>query len=322
MTLPSLVGSDYVYAAFDEERYNVTYTNGTTAVLSSDQFAFTNGGKSATISGLTASQSGNVIVQVTKQKSKVNSKVKTLVQCATLDITGSNKANSGVTTGLKDGLTTNGVYGKRVQDKEVSLDNADIIEVHAVFESSGSGTPTIPKLTLAAFSGPNQNNTDIQIGEVGIGKSSGAAALVLARSGVDAVEIVTRNNQSFFETEEISFQKSGVKANLSTNEPGDPNIRKNYVLDNGQRDEYYDFGRLTRKPNVSEPQGRLKVFYDRYDIQGDDSGDIVTASSYEKEQYDRVPSMGNVRNTDTIDIRPRVAQYSGSRSPFEFHSRI
>ena len=322
LTLPSLVGSDYVYAAFDEERYNVTYTNGTTAVLSSDQFAFTNGGKSATISGLTASQSGNVIVQVTKQKSKVNSKVKTLVQCATLDITGSNKANSGVTTGLKDGLTTNGVYGKRVQDKEVSLDNADIIEVHAVFESSGSGTPTIPKLTLAAFSGPNQNNTDIQIGEVGIGKSSGAAALVLARSGVDAVEIVTRNNQNFFETEEISFQKSGVKANLSTNEPGDPNIRKNYVLDNGQRDEYYDFGRLTRKPNVSEPQGRLKVFYDRYDIQGDDSGDIVTASSYEKEQYDRVPSMGNVRNTDTIDIRPRVAQYSGSRSPFEFDSRI
>ena len=60
---------------------------------------------------------------------------------------------------------------------------------------------------------------------------------------------------------------------------------------------------------------------DRYTINSEDSGDLVTASSFEKTEYDKVPSIGNVRNTDIIDLRPRVATHSGSRSPFEFDSR-
>ena len=318
MDLPSLVGTEFVYAGFDEERYNIMYNDGSVEDLTSDQFVLTNGGKSATISGLTANQSSNVDVHVTKQKSKVTSKSKTLVKSGVLDVTGSKNAGA---SGDGSGLTTSAVYGKRVQDREISLDVPDVVAVHAVFEASGEGTPVIPKITMASFTGPSSNNSDIIVGEVGIGKSSGCAAYVLARSGTDGVEICVKNSKTFIETEEISFDTSGVRANISIVSPGDPNIRANFLLDNGQREEYYDFGRLVRKGTAAEPNGKLKIYMDHYTINSEDSGDLVTASSYEKTQYDAVPTLNGQRNTDIIDLRPRVANFSGSRSPFEFASR-
>ena len=322
MDLPSLTGTDLVYSPFDEERYTVVYTSGAIETLTSDQFALTSGGKGATISGLTASQSGNVVVHTTQQKSKVKSKQKQLTREATITITGSNRSYSGVSTSITDGLTPSGVYGKRVQDREISLDVPDVVSVAAVFESSGTGVPTIPSLTLGSYNGPNANNTDLILGEIGIGKSSGAAAMVLARSGTNAVEVLYKNNNTFKTNEEVTFQESGVRTILSSSTPGDKNIRKNFVLDTGQRNEYYDFGRLVRKQDFPEPQGQLKVYFDHYVINSEDSGDLITASSYTKDQFDNVPAFQNIPNTDVVDLRPRVASYSGSKSPFEFESRV
>ena len=320
MTLPSLSGTDFVYAPFDEERYNIVYSNGTVQVLTSDQVVLTGGGKGVTISGLQNSQS-NVVVHSTHQKSKVKSKQKSLTRGATSIITGSSRSYSGVSTSIADGLTPSSVYGLRVQDREISLNVPDVIRVNAIFESSGTGAPTVPTLTLASFNGPSGNNTDIIIGEVGVGKSSGASALVLARSSTNKVEVIFTNGNKFQDTEEVTFTESGVAANLSSSSSGDPNIRNNYVLDSGQRAEYYDFARLVRKTNFPEPQGQLKVYFDHYVINSEDSGDLITASSYTQEFYDITPSFDGVRNVDTIDVRPRVASYSGSRSPFEFDSR-
>ena len=315
-----MTGTDKVYAPFDEERYSVFYSDGTVEPLTTDQLVLTSGSKGATISGLTPSQS-SVVVHTTQQKSKVKSKQKSIVRGKSLVVTGSERSYSGVSTSIADGLTFSDAYGKRVQDREVSLDVADVVEVHAVFESSGTGAPTIPSLTLSSFTGPNGDNTDIIVGEVGVGKSTGASAMVLARSGTTKVEVCFKNNSTFKETEEIIFQESGVVANLSQVSPGDPNIRKNFLVDSGQRNEYYDFGRIVRKQNFPKPQGQLKVYYDHYTINALDSGDVITANSYSSDRYDTVPIFTGVRNTDVIDLRPRVADYSGSRSPFEFDSR-
>ena len=322
LDLPSLTGTDKVYAPFDEERYSVFYSDGTVEPLTTDQLVLTSGGKGATISGLTPSQS-SVVVHTTQQKSKVKSKQKNIVRGKSLVVTGSERSYSGVSTSIADGLTFSDAYGKRVQDREVSLDVADVVEVHAVFESSGTGAPTIPSLTLSSFTGPNGDNTDIIVGEVGVGKSTGASAMVLARSGTTKVEVCFKNRFAFKETEEIIFQESGVVANLSQVSPGDPNIRKNFLVDSGQRNEYYDFGRLVRKENFPKPQGQLKIYYDHYTINALDSGDVITANSYSSDRYDTVPTFSGVRNTDVIDLRPRVAPFvdSGTRSPFEFDSR-
>ena len=321
LTMPSLTGTDLVYAPFDEERYTVIYTSGAIETLTSDQVVLTGSGKGVTISGLTASQSSNVVVHSTQQKSKVKSKVKTLTRSASLIVSGSSRSNSGVSDGIGDGLTSSSVFGKRVQDREVSLDVPDVVSVLAVFESSGIGDPTVPQLTLGSYNGPSGNNTDLISGEIGIGVSSGAAAMILGKSGTTKVDVIFKNNDAFVEGEEVKFQESGIRAVLSNVESGDPNIRANYRLDNGQRQEYYDFSRLVRKQGFPEPQGKLKIYFDHYVISSQDSGDIITASSYDAKEYDTVPVFDEIRNTDVVDFRPRVAPYSGSRSPFEFDSR-
>ena len=321
LTMPSLVGTDLVYAPFDEERYTVVYTSGAIQALTSDQVVLTNGAKGVTISGLTASQSNNIVVHSTQQKSKVKSKQKTLKRSVSLIVSGSSRANSGVSDGIGDGLTSSSIFGKRVQDREISLDVPDVVSVLAVFESSGIGDPTVPQLTLGSYNGPSGNNTDLISGEIGIGVSSGAAAMILGKSGTTKVDVIFKNNNAYIEGEEVKFQESGVRAILSNVESGDNNIRANYRLDNGQRQEYYDFSRLVRKQGFPEPQGRLKIYFDHYVISSQDSGDVITASSYDAKDYDTVPVFDEIRNTDVIDFRPRVAPYSGSRSPFEFDSR-
>ena len=65
LDLPSLTGTDKVYAPFDEERYSVFYSDGTVEPLTTDQLVLTSGGKGATISGLTPSQS-SVVVHTTQ----------------------------------------------------------------------------------------------------------------------------------------------------------------------------------------------------------------------------------------------------------------
>ena len=321
LTMPSLTGTDLVYAPFDEERYTIIYTDGSIQSLTSDQVTIASGAKGITISGLTASQSNNVVVHSTQQKSKVKSKVKNITRSASLIVSGSNRSNSGVTTAIGDGLTFSSAFGKRVQDREISLDVPDVVSVHAVFESSGIADPTVPQLTLGSYNGPNGNNSDVILGEIGIGVSSGAAAMILGRDSTTKVDVIFKNNKAFVEGEEVNFQESGVRAILSNVDPGDNNIRGNYRLDNGQRSEFYDFGRLVRKQGFPEPQGRLKIYFDHYVINSEDSGDIITASSYDANEYNTVPVFDEIRNTDVVDFRPRVAPYSGTRSPFEFDSR-
>ena len=53
-----------------------------------------------------------------------------------------------MSTSIGDGLSYNRAYGKRVQDREISLATPDILKVHAVFESSSNADPTIPSLTF------------------------------------------------------------------------------------------------------------------------------------------------------------------------------
>jgi hypothetical protein len=56
-----------------------------------------------------------------------------------------------------------------------------------------------------------------------------------------------------------------------------PNITKNYILDTGQRDNFYDIARIVRKQNVSSPTGKLIVVYDYFEHA---DGDVFTVDSY------------------------------------------
>ena len=318
--LPSLTGTDFVYAPFDEERYTIVYEDGLIETLTSDQFSITSGGKGATISGLTASES-NVVIVTTQQKTKVTAKNKILSRCQSLVVNKSKYEYSGVSTANQDGLDYSNAYGLRVQDRDISLNTADVVRVLAVFESSSTADPIVPSITLSDLSGPNTDNTDLILGEAIIGNVSGASATVLERDGSNGIRIVSENSEIFIKNEEVTFTESGVVGKISSASAGDKEITASFILDGGQRNEFVDFGRLVRRQNAAEPSRRIKVYFDKFIVESDDSGEIVTASSYSADVYDIVPSFNGTRNTDVIDLRPRVADYSGSLSPFEWLSR-
>ena len=75
----------------------------------------------------------------------------------------------------------------------------------------------------------------------------------------------------------------------------------------------------------SEPSKRLLVVFDHYIVPASDTGDVFTVLSYDADRFlNDIPTIGpnNVRASDTLDFRPRVANYSGiSSSPFDFSSR-
>ena len=320
LDLDSLTGTDFVYAGFDVERYSVFYEDGTIETLTSDQFATTNGGKGATINGLQASKN-NIVVINTQQKSKVTSKNKVLSRCSSLVVNKSILTHSGVSTSIQDGLTFSNIYGLRVQDKEISLNVPDVLEVHAVFESSSSTDPAIPTLTFNTFSGPNNNVSDLILGEIVIGNNSGASGLVLEKSGTDKVFFISKNEHDFLLNETVTFNESGVTAVLTDITDGDKDIRDTFYVDNGQRDEFYDFARLIRREKSSPPSRRLKIYFDKFLINSLDTGEIITVNSYDSDLYDKLLSFDDIRNSDVVDFRPRVADYSGSLSPFEWSSR-
>ena len=62
-------------------------------------------------------------------------------------------------------LTFNRVFGTRVQDRKISLNVPDAVQLLAVFESNDSGDADLPSLTLTAYSGPSGNNSDLIVGE-------------------------------------------------------------------------------------------------------------------------------------------------------------
>ena len=89
--------SSAFFEAFDAERYSVFYSNGTIEDLTEDQFTLSSNATVLTLSGLTASQSGNVTVNVSVKKNSVQNKTKNYVRSQKLTV---DKVSSGVSTSM------------------------------------------------------------------------------------------------------------------------------------------------------------------------------------------------------------------------------
>jgi hypothetical protein len=281
-------------------------------------------GKQLTFNGLTKS-SGIADVIATVRNYGPNSKIKKLNKVNTLIVGNSKLASSGIgTTTLNDGLTYSQVYGTRVQDQEICLNVPDVLNVLAVYESSSIADPILPSLKLTSFTGPTNNNQDFVVGEYITGKTSGAVAIVVNRISTDTLEYAYLNTNQFTENEVVVGKESTTEALVLEKNLGDKNITQNFTFDSGQRQQYYDYGRIARKRNVVEPSKKIKIVFQNYTIDSSDTGEFITANSYLNVDFKtEVPYFDGRRLTDFIDIRPRVAPYTlSSKSPFEFESRI
>ena len=93
----------------------------------------------------------------------------------------------------------------------------------------------------------------------------------------------------------------------------DTDITDRFTLDNGQRDSFYDVGRINLKTGQQAPTGRLLITFDYFQH---GAGDYFSADSYAGViDYGNIPSFksptkGKLELRDCIDFRPRVSDDS------------
>lgn len=201
-------------------------------------------------------------------------------------------------------------YGTSAHHKEISLGVADVHRLYGVFDSGSTSTdPVLPQWTITGASG------SFTKGELITGATTGAKARVI--NPVTPITFVSIDNQSFVTGETITGAESGETATLDTFTAGSTDVTNNFTLDSGQRDNFYDIGRIVRKPNTVDPSGRLLIVCDYF---SHGAGDFFTVDSYNLIDYADIPTYtatrvdpevaeptGEYDLRDTVDFRPRVA---------------
>ena len=312
--------NDLILEPFTENNYILTWETGHKELIRSSQVTITADLKQITIINL--SRTGNATLTVTAKRTKLTSKVKTVTRCSDLIVDRSHKAGSGIgSTTFNDGLTYSAVYGTRVQDDTISLNVPDALRILGIFESNDTANPDLPSIIVSSQSDTFTNN--VIIGETFIGSSSGAVAKVVSVVSGTQLNFVYENDKRFELEEQISLSESGITAILNTINIGDRNITSNYVFDDGHREEFCDFARITRKSDAPEPTRKIRIIFDFFSTD-ESTGTVESVNSYNSLDYSKqIPFVINQRASDFIDLRPRVDTYSLSStdSPFCFTSR-
>ena len=314
--IPAGISSAF-FDNFDTQKYSLVYADGTVEPLTRDQFKLVDGSSKVEFSGLTKN-TGDAVLNVTLEKVGITEKTKQFVRSNKIVI---NKTKIGVSTST-NGLTFNQYYGLRIEDREISLNVPDVVNVVSVLESKDSNDPTLD--TITTISGLSLN-TNTVVGEKIIGQESGAVAQLITRVNAESVEIAYFTDTQFTLGELITFDESNIETTVQAITLGNnTNVTEKYSLDKGQREQYYDYSRIVRKPTLNAPSRRLLVIYNAYEVPSTDTGDVFTVNSYDEDRftYD-VPILdNNLRVSDTLDFRPRVtSNTSTSSSPFAFTSR-
>ena len=315
------------FLPFDEERYTLIRSDGATEVLTEDRLVFTNGNKSLTINGLTGGADTQTKLITTIKKSDITSKTKlrNISQSVIIDKSSKVASGTGATT-LNDGLVYGDFpFGTRVQDEEISLNVPDVYNIYGIFESNSVADPTSPFMDLAQLDGISGTTNDLIIGETMVGKTSGAKAIYLEKKSDTSVYFCYLNSSTFSNAEVVTFQSSSVNGISANVKLGSQNISNDFKFFNGQKGTFYDYSRIIRRSQAQAPSRKIRIYYASSSYDPADAGDITTVNSYVGYEYgSEIQSVQGIRNSDIIDARPRVADYSvvaGARSPFEFEGR-
>jgi len=210
-------------------------------------------------------------------------------------------------------------FGTRPTDRTISLGRADVFKLVAVFDSENTSTDVIiPSLTLGTITGTFTR------GELITGSATGATARII--NVASPIEYVLETTTEFSTADTITGFSSTATSTITELTNGSIDVKKNYTLDTGMRDNFYDISRIVRRNNVSSPTGKVIVIYD-YLEHG--AGDVMTVDSYvdvadqmtledipiytaSKIDPDTPAPTGSFPLQDTYDFRPRVEDIAGT----------
>jgi len=325
LSSPVSAGENETFLPFDEERYTLIRADGGFEPLTEDKFDFVDGSTQLQLYNLTTNGPATLVATLRKIKPKVKNKLKRRI--STVVINKSNNSASGIgASTLNDGLYFgNYPYGTRVQDENISLNVPDVINVHGIYESRDLNDPSCPKIILSSINGPTTKTSDLIVGETFVGQISGALGLYAEQITDTQISFIPLNENNLQEGETVSFRESNLQAVITSIGATCSNISSNFKFDTGQKGTFYGYGSINRIPSSSAPTKKIKVYFSSAYYESSDNGDITTISSYSGFDYKKdIQSVDSIRNSDIIDIRPRVSNYVGiesSRSPFEFYGR-
>ena len=135
-------------------------------------------------------------------------------------------------------------YGTCYDNKDISLGVADAFKVRGIYEGIGGSTPLPPSAILSVASGTPQSD------EIIIGQTTGARARIIKYNGGAATYFYYINDFTFSDGESVVGQTSNATATLGTITAGGDNITDRYFFDDGQRDGFYDHGKITLKSKL------------------------------------------------------------------------
>jgi hypothetical protein len=314
LTLPS----DEQFLAYDKDHYMLISLAPTAGIIIDieDKISFNTSGTprtSLTVSNLTGYTSVRLIASLSKNQ--VEKRIKTASKMNVMKL----ERTSIIGDVTKFGLNYGSIYGTRIEDDEISFGCSDVYKLHAVYESTNDGLPSLPKILM-------QDATFFKKGTLIQGKTSGAKGMVVNFSGVTLYcDFVYKNNDRFIPGETVIGTNTNdqiVEGLIDDNEGsvnnGSKDITDSFYLDSNQNGYFYDVSKLIRKPNASSPLRKIMVVYDRFTHES--SGDYFNGSSYVGVDYEEIPSIGSGREIkqlrDVLDFRPSITPVlSGSGSP-------
>jgi hypothetical protein len=192
-------------------------------------------------------------------------------------------------------MTGNGTF--------VNIDNATMI---AVGNGALQTNPTllnnpVDGAETLTFSTPGANGVAVRaVIDVRITGSEAVEKSKTRQNGTIASGVTASADGSY------SLGKADIIRVTAITDATGTNVTERFTLDNGQRDNYYDIGRVTLNPGNSPVSGNLSITFDYYTHAG---GDYFTVDSYPSADYATIPTFnsaqGVVQLRDCIDFRPR-----------------
>jgi len=142
------------------------------------------------------------------------------------------------------------------------------------------------------------------------GSSVAIVATVIKTLATQKTKTLTNRTQTAAHASTFQLDRADIfRINSITDVTTSQVITDRYIFDNGQRDNYYDRGRLLFKTGYSAPVGNISVNYDFF-THG--SGDYFSVDSYDgvidyKDIQTYIASDGTMYDlVNTIDFRPRI----------------
>ena len=268
-------------------------------------------GQTVNITGLSGSNNYSLIATVNASDRTAKGKTTERMKILKIDksvVTGVN--------GLTQANSAGDGYGYRVDDAKISLGCGDVFNIKAIYEANGTAADvnsTIPNVEFANLIGT------LSTDEVVTGDASGARGRIVAIGGTNnRMYFIPVEDDKFTDGETITAPNATFKLDPGTLLLGGKDITDSFTLDNGQRDQFYDYSSIVRKTGYAAPTHQILIIFDRFLTTNGISP--YTVDSYTTADYKIIPNYDGQELRDVIDFRPivpeKLANTGGIGSPF------